>query len=97
MGINRNWMTTPQAAAKFGVTRSTVRVWCERGWIKSELVGGRWFVSDNAVPPEVERGPRSKGKKASTQPRVVVPSRVRPVAKPPTRVTAKRRRRTKAA
>ncbi|WP_062893339.1 helix-turn-helix domain-containing protein [Mycobacterium avium] len=40
-------LTTPQAAARLGVTDRTVRRWCATGRLPARWHGGRWYISEH--------------------------------------------------
>jgi excisionase family DNA binding protein len=42
-------MTLRQAAPALGVSRGTAYLWALRGWLRAELIAGRWLVSREAL------------------------------------------------
>ncbi len=63
-----NWVSTGAAAHALGVSRATVRRWCEAGLIAArQLPSGRWQVQRESVAGAVARmAARSKPAEAHT-------------------------------
>ena len=45
------YMTTQEAAAKWGVSLKTVQQWIRRGKIAAEKTGRDWLIPDNTPKP----------------------------------------------
>lgn len=50
------FMTETEAAVKFGVGESTVRVWVKMGHIKSFKVGNTLYIPGNTEDPRLKNG-----------------------------------------
>lgn len=47
--IEKDFMTTAEAAEKLQINKATVRLWLTNGRLKGRRFGGRWRVSVDAV------------------------------------------------
>jgi Helix-turn-helix domain len=63
-------LTTSQVAARLGVGRSTVNLWCRQGKFpnaeaRQEVIGSVWYVPasdlESFTPPKMGRPPKTNG------------------------------------
>lgn len=51
-----NYMGIGEAVEVWGIPRTTLKRWCESGYIKAEKVSGRWLIDKDQKKPEKMRG-----------------------------------------
>lgn len=51
-------MDTTTAAAKAGVTVSTIRAWCRVGAVAATKIGGRWVIKERSLDRRIALGVR---------------------------------------
>ena len=79
-----DYLSTPEIAARFGVTRLTVLNWIHGGKLEALRIGGRWKVTPEAIDRFIHQTPEwgVTAQKLRAAKKVGRPPKPRPEVKP---------------